>query len=106
MTKKERPLIFTINALGKIFDKKKVQEQQELTKVFGQEAYKAIGDLSLKQYKKALDDAAKADKAGDKTAWELMGSGLSYIKIDLRDKGTGLVSHKWKRWYTNNEIFK
>ncbi|WP_215831496.1 hemagglutinin repeat-containing protein [Pelorhabdus rhamnosifermentans] len=49
----------SLNALGKIFDKKKVQEQQELTKVFGQEAYKAIGDLALNQYQKALDDAAK-----------------------------------------------
>ncbi|MBP2644187.1 MAG: shlA 1, partial [Firmicutes bacterium] len=54
-----------LNALGKIFDKKTVQEQQELTEVFGQEAYKAIGDLALKQYQKALDDAAAAKKAED-----------------------------------------
>ncbi|WP_215830891.1 hemagglutinin repeat-containing protein [Pelorhabdus rhamnosifermentans] len=60
----------SLNALGKIFDKKKVQEQQELTKVFGQEAYKAIGDLALNQYQKALDDADKAQKAGNTTAYK------------------------------------
>lgn len=58
-----------INALGKIFDKEKVQEKQELTKIFGQEAYKAIGDLSSREYLKALSDAAKADAAADKKAY-------------------------------------
>ncbi|SDF57329.1 hemagglutinin repeat-containing protein [Sporomusa acidovorans] len=38
-----------VNALGKIFDKKTVQEQQELAKVFGEVAFKAIGDLGLKE---------------------------------------------------------
>ncbi|VBB09905.1 pectin lyase fold [Lucifera butyrica] len=60
----------SLNALGKIFDKKTVQEKQELTKVFGQEAYKAIGDLALAQYKKALEDADKAKKAGNTKAYD------------------------------------
>jgi len=38
-----------LNALGKIFDKKTVQEQQELAALFGQEAFKAVGDLGLKE---------------------------------------------------------
>lgn len=37
-----------VNALGKIFDKKTVQERQELAKVFGEEAFKAVGNLGLK----------------------------------------------------------
>ena len=36
-----------VNALGKIFDKKTVAEQQEMAKLFGEEAYRAIGDLAL-----------------------------------------------------------
>jgi len=58
-----------VNALGKIFDKKKVQEQQELIKIFGQEAFKTIGDVALKQYQKALDDADAAEKAGNTAAY-------------------------------------
>ncbi|WP_371360868.1 HNH/endonuclease VII fold putative polymorphic toxin [Sporomusa malonica] len=37
-----------VNALGKIFDKKTVQERQELAQVFGEEAFKAVGNLGLK----------------------------------------------------------
>ncbi|WP_126305869.1 HNH/ENDO VII family nuclease [Methylomusa anaerophila] len=39
----------SLNTLGKIFDKKTVQEQQELAKVFGEEVFKAVGDLKLKE---------------------------------------------------------
>lgn len=39
----------SLNALGKIFDKETVQEQQELASLFGEEAFKAIGDLGLKE---------------------------------------------------------
>ena len=39
----------SLNALGKIFDKKTVQEKQELAKVFGEEAHKAVGDLGLEE---------------------------------------------------------
>lgn len=37
-----------LNSLEKIFDKKTVEERQELAQVFGEEAFKAIGDLGLK----------------------------------------------------------
>ncbi|CVK19390.1 hemagglutinin repeat-containing protein [Sporomusa sphaeroides] len=37
----------TLNALGKIFDKQTVQEQQELAGLFGEEVFKAIGNLGL-----------------------------------------------------------
>ncbi len=39
----------SINALGKIFDKQTVQEQQQLIKVFGEVAYGAIGKMNLKE---------------------------------------------------------
>ena len=39
----------SLNTLGKIFDKKTVQEQQELANLFGEEAFKAIGNLGLKE---------------------------------------------------------
>lgn len=48
----------SLNALGKIFDKKTVAEQQELAKVFGEVAFKLVGDLGLKEgsaEKAALD---------------------------------------------------
>ncbi|BBB90435.1 hypothetical protein MAMMFC1_01086 [Methylomusa anaerophila] len=38
-----------VNALGKIFDKQTVQEQQELAGLFGEEVFKAIGNLGLKE---------------------------------------------------------
>jgi hypothetical protein len=49
----------SINALEKIFDKKTVQEQQELAKLFGEEVFKAIGDLGLEEgsLAKAMLDA-------------------------------------------------
>jgi filamentous hemagglutinin len=39
----------SLNVLGKIFDKKTVQEQQELAKVFGEEVFKVVGNLKLKE---------------------------------------------------------
>ena len=39
----------SLNALGKIFDKKTVQEQQELAKVFSEEAFKYVGELAAKK---------------------------------------------------------
>lgn len=72
----------SLNALEKIFDKKTVQEKQELAKVFGEEAYQAVGDLALREYKKAAADAAKApinspeyqDAIARKAAWAPGGS--------------------------------
>ncbi|WP_418627212.1 hypothetical protein [Anaerosinus sp.] len=49
-----------LNALGKIFDKETVKEKQELANLFGQEAYKAVGDLAEKQWEKATNKEEKA----------------------------------------------
>ena len=38
----------SLNKLGKIFDKTKVEERQELAGLFGEIAYKAVGDLAIK----------------------------------------------------------
>ncbi|SEP47998.1 hypothetical protein SAMN04490178_1552, partial [Propionispora vibrioides] len=72
-----------LNALGKIFDKKTVQEKQELARVFGEEVFKAIGDLAAKEYTKACADAVKAqndhndaayrDAMQRKDAWDIGG---------------------------------
>ncbi|WP_418626593.1 hypothetical protein [Anaerosinus sp.] len=48
----------SLNTLEKIFDRKTVAEQQELAQLFGEVAFKAIGDLGLKEgspEKAALD---------------------------------------------------
>ncbi|WP_019555600.1 hypothetical protein [Propionispira raffinosivorans] len=55
-----------LNALGKIFDKKTVQEKQELTNLFAQEAYKAIGDLALQKQNEAISKAKAAEEAAKK----------------------------------------
>jgi filamentous hemagglutinin len=52
------------NAIGNIFDRAKLEEQKELVEVFGQEAYKAVGDLAkhyTRPYEQARDrlDAAE-----------------------------------------------
>ncbi|WP_223226255.1 hypothetical protein [Sporomusa sp. GT1] len=49
-----------LNALGQIFDKKTVQEQQELAKVFGEVAFKEIGDYALRMQEKATTPEEKA----------------------------------------------
>lgn len=74
----------SLNALGKIFDKKTVQEQQELAKVFGEEAFKAVGDLAASEYKKAA-------KAKDKEAMALWDDGGAY-KIALHSLVGGIMS--------------
>ena len=38
----------SLNKLGEIFDKTKVEERQELAGLFGEIAYKAVGDLGIK----------------------------------------------------------
>ena len=38
----------SLNKLGEIFDKTKVEERQELAGLFGELAYKAVGDLAIK----------------------------------------------------------
>lgn len=49
-----------LNALGKIFDKKTVQEKQELANLFGEVAYKLVGDLAESQREKASTPEEKA----------------------------------------------
>ena len=39
----------SLNKLGEIFDKMKVEERQELAGLFGEIAYKAVGDLAIKK---------------------------------------------------------
>ena len=39
----------SLNKLGEIFDKTKVEERQELAGLFGEIAYKVIGDLAIKK---------------------------------------------------------
>lgn len=46
----------SLSALGKIFDKKTVQEQQELAKVFGEVAYEEVGNIAKRAYDKAVKD--------------------------------------------------
>ena len=43
----------TLNTLGKIFDKKTIQERQELAQLFGEEAFDLIGKLADIEMKKA-----------------------------------------------------
>ena len=38
----------SLNKLGEIFDKTKIEERQELAGLFGELAYKAVGDLAIK----------------------------------------------------------
>ncbi|WP_371363487.1 tRNA nuclease CdiA-2 [Sporomusa rhizae] len=44
-----------LNELGKIFDKKTVQERQELIQVFSEEANKIVGEIASSYQQKALD---------------------------------------------------
>jgi hypothetical protein len=55
----------SLNALGKIFDKKTVQEQQELSSLFGQMAYEAVGNIAREHQMEAGKknyDAAMLEK--------------------------------------------
>jgi hypothetical protein len=58
----------TLNSLGKIFDKKTVQEKQQLANLFGQMAYQEVGDISARALTKALIDASKAKTTAEKKA--------------------------------------
>ncbi|MBU2703800.1 hypothetical protein Ga0466249_004950, partial [Sporomusaceae bacterium BoRhaA] len=78
----------SVNALGKIFNKKTVQEQQELAQVFGQEVFKAIGDLGLKEgspEKVALDTFAgglMSKLGGESFASEAAGGGMNQLVMN------------------------
>nr|OZC15884.1 putative ribonuclease YeeF [Sporomusa silvacetica DSM 10669] len=78
----------TVNALGKIFDKKTVQEKQELANLFGQEVFKAIGDLGLKEGspEKAMLDAfaggLMAKLGGGSFASGAVGAGFNQLLMN------------------------
>jgi filamentous hemagglutinin len=82
----------SLNALEKIFDKKTVAEQQELANLFGQEAFKAIGDLKLKEgspEKVALDTfvgGLMAQLGGGSFASGAAGAGFNQIVMNELSK--------------------
>ncbi|SCM83023.1 Filamentous hemagglutinin family N-terminal domain protein [uncultured Sporomusa sp.] len=100
----------TLNTLNKIFDKKTVEEQQELANLFGEEAYKAIGKLANSQLEKAVNDANQAIKNGDveayndamqrKTLWEEGGAN----KIALHALVGGIMADLGGSTFTSGAI--
>ncbi|SMD16447.1 polymorphic toxin type 43 domain-containing protein, partial [Sporomusa malonica] len=89
-----------INALGKIFDKKTVQEQQELAQLFGEVAYKAIGDLAASYQKEAKNKYSDSTEKFT-AAQEALNSGNIELAKQLYQEGTNLkneadaLSSKW-----------
>jgi filamentous hemagglutinin len=92
----------SLNTLGKIFDKKTVQEKQELAKVFGEEAYKFVGELSAKKqvqgviakeladnYDKKADEARKKDDLENATLNENLAQKYRGIEHDLASWNEG-----------------
>ena len=62
LSKLSRDTAGSLNALGKIFDKKTVQEKQELSKLFGEVAYEQVHILAANEKaaaQKKYDDAKK-----------------------------------------------
>lgn len=78
----------SLNALGKIFDKKTVQEQQELAKLFGEVTFDVIGNLGLKEgspEKVALDAFAgglMAKLGGGNFASGAAGAGFNQLLMN------------------------
>ncbi|WP_312340058.1 two-partner secretion domain-containing protein [Anaerospora hongkongensis] len=106
----------SLNALGKIFDKKTVAEQQELAKVFGEVAFKAVGDLAESQANKATTDEERAkwldggeykialhalvggimsDMGGSNFASGVASAGLNEAIQDQLSKITNPALHQW-----------
>lgn len=95
-----------VNALGKIFNKKTVQEQQELAKLFGEEAYKLVGDIAEKNHWKegspekialhALVGGIMADLGGSSFTSGAVGAGLSQAVqgqlANIKDPGLRLIA--------------
>jgi filamentous hemagglutinin len=53
LSKINRDTANALNQLGKLFDRKTVEEKQELSKLFGQEAFNAVGDYAASRQKNA-----------------------------------------------------
>nr|WP_232035792.1 hemagglutinin repeat-containing protein [Methylomusa anaerophila] len=90
-----------VNALGKIFDKQTVQEQQELAGLFGEEVFKAIGNLGLKEgsaEKVALDAFAgrlMAQLGGGSFASGAAGAAFNQIVINELEKIGNPAAMQW-----------
>ncbi|BBB91913.1 hemagglutinin repeat-containing protein [Methylomusa anaerophila] len=91
----------SINALGKIFDKQTVKEQQELANLFGQEAFKAIGNLGLtegspeKVFLDAFAGGLMAQLGGGSFASGAAGAGFNQlVQLELA-KITDPALHQW-----------
>lgn len=88
LSKLNRDTSNSLHALDKIFDKKTVQEKQEMSKLFGEVVFKAIGDLHLKEgsaEKVALDAFAggvMAQLGGGSFASGAAGAGFNQIVIN------------------------
>jgi filamentous hemagglutinin len=91
----------SLNTLGKIFDKKTIAEQQELAGLFGQEAFKAIGDLGLKEgspQKVALDAFAgglMAKLGGGSFASGATGAGVNQLIQNELANIKDPAAHQW-----------
>ncbi|SMD03908.1 Haemagluttinin repeat-containing protein [Sporomusa malonica] len=89
-----------VNALGKIFDKKTVQEKQELAKVFGEEAFKAIGDLAASFQKEAKSKYSESTEKLS-AAQDALKAGNIELAKQLYQEGTNLkmeadaLTSKW-----------
>jgi filamentous hemagglutinin len=53
LSKINRDTANALNQLGELFDRKTVEEKQKLSKLFGQEAFKAVGDYAASRQKNA-----------------------------------------------------
>ena len=95
----------SLNALGKIFDKKTVAEQQELAKVFGEVAFKIVGDIAQKHQEKAYIANSLADSY-EKQAQEYRDAGelekaAESEKLATQYKEIGQKSSSWNEGGTS-----
>ena len=90
-----------LNQLSKIFDKEKVKEQQELARLFGEQIFKAIGDLGLKDgspEKTALDAFAgglMSKLGGNSFTAGAAGAGINEIVINELAKIKDPAAIQW-----------
>ncbi|SEP27465.1 two-partner secretion domain-containing protein [Propionispora vibrioides] len=73
-----------VNTLGKIFDKKSVQEKQELSKLFGELAYEEVHKISDRAKEAAQNELNKAQADANSTPEQLA---ALQAKVDSWDTG-------------------